>query len=96
MFVITKDGRLSEAGADLGPVELPGLARWAKFEQVRRKPVIVEAMQMPDEFQCEDPDGNLQLPGKPGDYLMRGVEGEYYCCSRSVFQALYEKASDAG
>jgi hypothetical protein len=30
----------------------------------------------------------------PGDWIIRGVEGEYYSCKPSVFQKTYEKADE--
>lgn len=33
---------------------------------------------------------------RPGDYIIRGVEGEVYPCKSSIFEATYEPASDAG
>jgi hypothetical protein len=35
-------------------------------------------------------EGNMEI--QPGDYLIRGVEGEIYPCRRSVFDATYEAA----
>lgn len=31
-----------------------------------------------------------QMKGNPGDWLIRGVEGELYPCKDSIFQAIYE------
>lgn len=31
----------------------------------------------------------------PGDYVIRGVEGEFYPCKPSIFEASYELVSDA-
>lgn len=64
------------------------------FEQVRKKPVKVEAVQMKDAFEVESMEGIMR--GKPGDYLMRGVRGELYVCDRSVFNETYEKSGGDG
>lgn len=31
----------------------------------------------------------------PGDWVIRGVKGEFYPCKDEIFQATYEKVSDA-
>lgn len=30
------------------------------------------------------------MTARPGDWLLRGVEGEYYPCGDTIFQATYE------
>ena len=43
--------------------------------------------------------GDLDIPtlegvmtAKPGDWIIRGVKGEYYPCKPDIFEATYEKA----
>lgn len=31
---------------------------------------------------------------QPGDWIIRGVKGEFYPCKDDIFQATYEKVSD--
>lgn len=31
-----------------------------------------------------------QIEGKPGDFLMKGVEGELYVCDKEIFEQSYE------
>lgn len=80
----------------------------------RKKPIIIEAMQLPPvgtdpdpelvEFLCRsdrkmssERDGTLAIPtregvmtAKPGDWIIRGIKGEYYPCKPDIFEATYE------
>lgn len=42
----------------------------------------------------------LTLEGRmhvsPGDYVIRGVQGEYYPCKPDIFEMTYEKVEDNG
>jgi|WetSurMetagenome_2_1015567.scaffolds.fasta_scaffold1555532_1 hypothetical protein len=103
----------------------------AKF---RKKPVVIEAMQVPpleadpDDFnewarsvgfadyqsdrngslfilQREEPGGPLagtaritlegMMAAEPGDWIIRGVKGEFYPCKPDIFAATYEPADTA-
>jgi hypothetical protein len=33
------------------------------------------------------------MQAKPGDYIIRGVQGEFYPCKPDIFRATYEVAS---
>lgn len=57
------------------------------FGDYVKKPVPVEAVQMEEEFEVETMEGLMR--GKAGDYLIRGVEGEYYACDRRIFEKTY-------
>lgn len=35
-----------------------------------------------------------EMTGHEGDYLMRGVEGEYYICKASIFKKTYDILDD--
>lgn len=42
--------------------------------------------------------GTLDIPtlegtmtAQPGDYIIRGVKGEYYPCKPDIFEAIYER-----
>lgn len=59
-----------------------------RFLDVRKKPVVVQAAQMPCGFSVKTPEGIMT--GQAGDFLMRGVNGEYYPCSQDVFNKTYE------
>jgi len=82
----------------------------------RKKPVVIEAMQLPaiDEEASYDliaflnemdrewesaKDGSIIIhtlegdhEGMPGDFIIRGVAGEYYPCKLDIFELTYEPA----
>lgn len=53
-----------------------------------KKPIVVHAMKMNEEFRVDTLEGNYKQ-GKPGDYLMRGIEGEIYICDKTIFEKSY-------
>lgn len=86
-----------------------------KVTQFRKKPVVIEAIQLskePDnvaevaliEFLRDadwspDGDGGLvirtlegNMRADAGDYIIRGVKGEFYPCKPDIFAATYEEA----
>ena len=58
------------------------------FKQYRKKPVIVFAALMDEEFEVETLEGTMR--GNAGDYLICGVKGEHYPCKPDIFDATYE------
>lgn len=86
--------------------------------QFRKKPVVIEAIQIPDD--ADSPrwselirfldagtakwtGGNMRMRieietlegkmlGLPGDWIIRGVKGEFYPCKPEIFYATYEPA----
>lgn len=87
----------------------------------RKKPVVIEAFQIPP----VDPDAEHEVPvwleeaiidkrivfstllgtvsiktlegfmnGVPGDWIIRGVQGELYPCKNDIFNATYEKVEE--
>ena len=54
-----------------------------------KMPIVIHAKQMNEEFRVETLEGDYKQ-GKPGDYLMRGVEGELYICAQRIFEKTYE------
>lgn len=58
------------------------------FKQYRKKPVVVLAAQMDEEFEVETLEGTMR--GNAGDYLICGVKGEFYPCKPDIFEATYE------
>ena len=44
-------------------------------------------------FFIENAQGDMTV--SCGDYVIRGIEGEYYPCPSSVFEATYSKLADA-
>lgn len=81
----------------------------------RKKPVIIEALRVPDRGQepteelkdlvlAQDWEGNddgvviTTLEGNmlasPGDWIIKGVKGEYYPCKPDIFEATYDNVAD--
>jgi hypothetical protein len=54
-----------------------------------KRPIVVHAKQIMEEFRVNTLEGNYKQ-GKPGDYLMRGIDGELYICDRAVFEKTYD------
>lgn len=70
-----------------GPItSFPSTEPWMN---VRKKPVIVHAMQMQEPFTTQTLEGEVKN-GKPGDYLMVGVRGEVYPCRKDIFEETYD------
>jgi hypothetical protein len=65
------------------------------FEQVEdmincmKKPIVVHAKRMDQEFRVNTLEGNYKQ-GKPGDYLMKGIDGELYICDGPIFEKTYD------
>jgi hypothetical protein len=65
------------------------------FEQVEnmdmcmKKPLFVHAKLINEEFRVNTLEGNYKQ-GKPGDYLMRGIDGELYICDGPIFERSYD------
>ena len=55
----------------------------------RKKPIVVHHKVITEEFRVRTMEGDYKL-GKPGDVLMRGVDGELYICDRAIFEATYD------
>ena len=65
------------------------------FEQVEnmgacvKRPIVVHAKRIDEEFRVNTLEGNYKQ-GKPGDYLMRGIDGELYICDGPIFEKTYD------
>jgi hypothetical protein len=65
------------------------------FEQVdgmqpcKKKSIIVHAKEINEEFRVDTLEGNY-IQGKPGDYLMKGIDGELYICDGGIFKRSYD------
>lgn len=58
-----------------------------------KRPIIIQAKQMNEEFRVNTLEGNYKQ-GKPGDYLMRGIDGELYICDKDIFEKTYDFITD--
>ncbi len=59
------------------------------FRAYRKKPVRIYAVRMKVRFKVETKEGIMN--GKKGDYLIRGIEGEFYPCDSRIFRKTYAK-----
>ena len=73
----------------------------------RKKPVVIDAILYANNpIQCVDfTEGQAQIGlkgiiiptlegnhlAKPGDYIIKGVKGEFYPCKPDIFEQTYEK-----
>ncbi|OYT63025.1 hypothetical protein B6U67_03720 [Methanosarcinales archaeon ex4484_138] len=64
-----------------------------EFQNCVKKPMVVKAVQMPDDFKVTTLEGVVY--GKAGDYLMIGVEGERYPIRKEIFEKTYEWVGDS-
>jgi hypothetical protein len=55
----------------------------------KKKPIVVHAKQIEEEFQVNTLEGNYKT-GKPGDFLMKGIDGELYICDKDIFLKTYD------
>ena len=62
--------------------KVDGMRKCKKF------PVVIHAKKMNDYFRVESLEGNYK-EGKPGSYLMKGIEGELYICDGYIFEKTY-------
>ena len=65
------------------------------FEEVQgmrpcvKRPIVVHAKKFEFEFRVNTLEGNYKQ-GKPGDYLMKGIDGELYICDGPIFERTYD------
>lgn len=62
------------------------------YKTYRHKPVVVEAYQARYEDVIKTLEGEMKV--HPGDYVVRGVLGEYYPVNKEVFDKLYEEVKE--
>lgn len=63
------------------------------MQDCRKKPIVVHCKQMDEYFRVESLEGDY-AQGKPGDYLMQGVNNELYICAKDIFEASYDIVKD--
>lgn len=66
------------------------VSNWEPMFEVRKKPIIIHATQInfPEGFIVTSKEG--KMVGKPGDWLMFGVDGERYICDKKIFEKTYD------
>ena len=57
-----------------------------------KKPIPIEAVQQSESFTTQTLEG--ELDGKPGDYLVTGVNGEQYPVDREIFEKTYYEVTE--
>lgn len=83
------------------------------MKNFRKKPVVVQALQLSDENEkeinqlmkevvgiisvtsadeCQIKTLEGTMTARWGDWIIRGVDGEYYPCKSGIFEKTYEKA----
>ena len=82
---------MSESKVYIGDKRVDGHHSILPFKPVMKK-VVVHAVQMEVPFRVETLEGNIL--GKSGDYLMKGIEGEYYPCKKEIFEKTYNFLTD--
>jgi len=60
-----------------------------RMQGCMKRPIVVYAKQIHEEFRVNTLEGNYKQ-GKPGDYLMKGIDGELYICDREIFEKTYD------
>ena len=63
-------------------------AETVEWMDVRKKPIIVNALEMCVDFEVDTLEGTHQ--GKAGDYLMKGIDGELYPIKKDIFEKTYD------
>lgn len=54
-----------------------------------KRPIIVHSLQIQESFRVMTLEGDYKQ-GKPGDYLMQGIDEELYICDKSIFERSYD------
>lgn len=62
------------------------------MSKFRKKPVIIEAIQLKEVVFIQTLEGVMR--GDIGDWLITGVAGEQYPCKDAIFQATYEPVEE--
>lgn len=76
--VIMPDGDFFDAGD------------WKAYSNdYRKKPVVIQALKLECEVRINTLEG--EMIGNAGDYLIKGVNGEFYPCKPDIFHKTYEK-----
>lgn len=58
-----------------------------KFKSAIKKPIPIQCIQINEPFEVETMEGTMK--GKPGDWLMVGINGEMYPCDQDIFIKTY-------
>lgn len=76
------------------------------IQRYRKKPVVIEAARLTEDNAVEVSlwcwgyrlDGRLKIPtiegtmeARVGDYIIKGIQGEFYPCKADIFEQTYDK-----
>ena len=64
----------------------------AEMSPCMKRPIVINAKRIDEDFRVNTLEGNYKQ-GKPGDYLMKGVDGELYICDGPIFERTYDFVS---
>ncbi len=67
----------------------PSMTFMHQAKYYRKLPVAIRAMRIQEEFEVEIE--GVMAKGKPGDWLVQGVEKELYPCKHSIFKKTHEE-----
>ena len=66
------------------------VCEWAGSPQVRFEK---RGPELYDHVDVDTPEG--RMTAKPGDWVIRGIRGEFYPCRKDIFEATYETVVDS-
>ncbi|MBL4664299.1 MAG: hypothetical protein JKY22_12280 [Flavobacteriaceae bacterium] len=69
--------------------ELKDVELFESFKGCMKRPIVIQAVKMQEEFRVDTLEGDYKQ-GKPGDYLMCGIDGELYICDQDIFNRSYD------
>jgi hypothetical protein len=79
------------------------------IRKYKKKPIVIEALQWQNDFDdvitfcpiAKMVDGSLIIPTlegdhivSDGDYIIKGIAGEFYPCKEAIFNMTYEEEKD--
>lgn len=65
------------------------LRDWEVYSQeFKKKPVVIQALRLECDVEIKTLEG--VMTGNNGDWLIKGVDGEFYPCKHEIFKKTYE------
>jgi hypothetical protein len=59
-----------------------------EYKKAVKKPIPVRCIQINEAFEVKTLEGVMK--GRPGDWLMVGIDGEMYPCAKEIFEKTYD------
>ena len=85
------EARQFETNSEVGDVNMNALVEWVNTSPPRDFPRLAKTELASHDGTCiyiDTPEG--QMIAQCGDWIIRGVKGEFYPCKPDVFEATYE------